>query len=95
MNYGANGLQVFSAAISGTAWEAACAGVPLATAMASGGANTQFGADGLWDYKPNQMCPVAGGDWGGAAHAGAFGLGLSNTRSYSITYVAGRSALYL
>lgn len=95
VNYGANGLQVFSAAISGTAWEAACAGVPLATAMASGGANTQFGADGLWDYKPNQMCPLAGGTWSSAAPAGAFGLNLGNTRSSSNASVAGRSALYL
>jgi len=54
-----------------------------------------LGADGLWDYKPNQMCPLAGGHWGGAAPAGAFGLVLSDTRSDSYALVAGRSALYL
>jgi len=63
--------------------------------MASGGANTQFGADGLWDYKPNQMCPIAGGAWSNAAPAGAFGLTLASPRSNSAASVAGRSALYL
>lgn len=93
--YGANGLQVFSAATSGTAWEAACAGVPLATAMATGGANVQFGADGFYDNRVAAMCPIAGGTWIHASSAGVFALTLGSPRSNSSPAVSGRSALYL
>jgi len=82
--------QTLDAATSGNAWSAAGAGVPLAT----GGANT-FGNDYLWDYKPNEMCPIAGGGWANGSPAGVWALLLYDARGNS-DYSAGfRCGLYL
>lgn len=90
--YYGNAGQVFSEATSGNAWNAAGAGVPLSGGI--GGTNA-FGSDGLWDYKPNEMCPVVGGDWYASSNAGVWVLDLSNTRTTS-NYINGlRAALYL
>jgi len=82
--------QSFSSAVSGSAWNAAGAGIPLAT----GGSN-KLGNDGLWDYKLNELCPLAGGYWNNAALAGLWALHLGSVRGYSNSYVGCRSALYL
>ncbi|MDQ7002677.1 MAG: hypothetical protein Q9N02_08355, partial [Ghiorsea sp.] len=84
--------QVLSNATSGNAWLTAGAGVPLLLGM--GGTNV-FGQDGIWDYKPNDMCPAAGGGWGGAASAGAWSVTLIRVRGTSNVTVGFRSALYL
>ena len=84
--------QVFDEATSGNAWNAAGAGIPLAGGI--GGTNA-FGNDGLWDYKPNELCPIAAGDWNTSSTAGVWALHLSNARGYSYYNVGLRAALYL
>ena len=84
--------QVFDAATSGNAWAATGAGLPLAAGV--GGTNA-FGNDYLYDYRPNDMCPLAAFDWGGGAPAGVWALALSNVRGSSNAGVGFRAALYL
>lgn len=84
--------QVFSEATSGNAWNAAGAGIPLVGGV--GGTNA-FGNDGLWDYRPNEMCPLAAGSWNDAAYAGAWALNLGHVRGGSDSGVGLRAALYL
>jgi len=84
--------QVLSEAVSDTAWAAAGTGIPLAAGV--GGTNA-YGNDGLWDYRTNEMCPRAGGDWSSGANAGVWALYLNNARGYSNNSVGCRAALYL
>lgn len=84
--------QVFDAATSGNAWAATGAGLPLAAGV--GGSNA-FGNDGLWDYRPNEMCPIVSADWHHGSYAGVWALALSHVRSYANNNVGGRAALYL
>lgn len=84
--------QVFDAATSGNAWNAAGAGIPLVGGV--GGTNA-FGNDGLWDYRQNELCPVVAGGWGNAAYAGGWALNLSYARGTSDGGVGLRAALYL
>lgn len=82
--------QVISDATSGTAWQAAGAGIPLNT----GGTNA-FGNDGFWDYRPAEMCPVVGASWGSGSGAGVWALSLTDVRAGANSSVGGRAALYL
>lgn len=84
--------QVLSHATTGNAWLTAGTGIPLL--LGTGGTNA-FGQDGLWDYKPNELCPIAGGYWGDAANAGAWAVHLATARGSSSDSVGFRSALYL
>lgn len=84
--------QVLSEATSGTAWAMAGLGVPLSGGV--GGTNL-FGNDGLWDYRPNEMCPISGGGWSGGATAGVWALYLNYVRTGSTADVGLRSASYL
>ena len=84
--------QVFDAATSGNAWNAAGAGVPLVGGV---GCTNAFGNDGLWDYKPNEMCPIAAGGWSTSSAAGVWALNLNSARGTSGDYVGLRAALYL
>lgn len=84
--------QVFSEATSGNAWAVAGLGVPLAAGI--GGTNP-FGNDGLWDYKPNEMCPLSGAYWDHASSAGVWAVGLLGTRAASASGVGFRAALYI
>lgn len=84
--------QVLSHATSGTAWGAAGAGIPLATGV--GGSN-QFGNDGLWDYRPNELCAISGGAWNGGSLSGVWALTLSTVRGSSGSDVGFRAASYL
>ena len=86
--------QVFSESVSGVPWSATGAGIPLATGVSTGGTNA-MGNDGLWDYRPNQMCAIAGGHWGDGATAGVWALALIYGRANSNANVGFRSALYL
>lgn len=89
-NFGAAG-QVLSNATSGNAWAAAGAGIPLATG--TGGSN-QFGNDGMWDFKPNELCVVSGGGWGNGSGAGVWALNLGGVRGTSTDSAGFRAALY-
>lgn len=84
--------QVFSEAVSGVAWAAACAGIPLVGGV--GGTN-QFGNDALYDYMVNGLCPLAGGSWTGGSPAGVWALNLGSVRGDSSHDVGCRAALYL
>lgn len=84
--------QVFSGAVSGPEWAAAGAGIPLLTGL--GGTN-QFGNDGFWDYRPNELCVVAGGGWGHGGSAGLCALFLYSVRGDGSYNVGFRAASYL
>jgi hypothetical protein len=87
--------QVFSEVVAGAgAWAATGAGLPLATGVSTGGTNA-MGNDVLYDYRPNDMCPGAGGGWGDGADAGGWALRLSGHRAGSNDGLGFRSALYL
>lgn len=87
-----NAAQAFSAALTGLAWSAGGAGIPLSAGI--GGTNL-FGNDGLWNPLTASLCPIAGGDWGNGARAGVFALRCTNSRADSGGYVGFRAALYL
>ena len=87
-----NATQVISHATSGVAWAAAGAGIPLISG--TGGSNL-FGNDGLWDYRPNELCLVSGGSWGDGSNAGVWALALDSVRGYSSTVIGFRAASYL
>lgn len=84
--------QVFSEATSGNAWNYAGFGGPLAAGL--GGTNA-FGNDILYDFKPNEMCPLSGGDWIDSSRAGVWALALNGVRTASYYAVGFRAALYL
>ena len=92
VKYFGNAAQVFSEAVSGLPWQAAGAGIPLVGG--TGGTNA-FGSDYLNDYRPSDMCPIAGGHWGSGADAGVWLLSLSHVRGNSADSVGFRAALYL
>ena len=91
ISYGA-ATQVFSEATSGNAWNWAGVGGMLTTG--DGGTNA-FGNDIFYDYKPNEMCPISGGDWNSSSNAGVWALRLSRVRTNSSDTVGFRAALYL
>lgn len=84
--------QVFSEAVSGNAWLAAGAGIPLVGGV--GGTNA-FGSDGFWDYRPADMCPLAGGGWNNYSSEGVWALTLGNVRGASSDNGGFRAALYV
>lgn len=90
-NYG-SASQVFSAATSGNDWNAAGLAIPLSAGV--GGSNA-FGSDGLWDYKPNEMCPRSSGAWADGSYAGVWAFNLSGVRDASGAHVGFRSSCYL
>ena len=92
LKYFGNAAQVLSNATSGNAWAAAGAGIPLAGG--TGGANL-FGNDGLWDYRPNELCVLSGGSWAFGSLAGVWALYLPNVRGDSDNAVGFRAASYL
>jgi hypothetical protein len=90
--YFGSASQVFDAAVTGNAWNATGAGIPLAAGI--GGTNA-FGSDYLLDYKPNEMCPLVSGNWSDSSGAGAWALDLYAARGYSDSHMGLRAALYL
>ncbi|MGZ8927130.1 MAG: hypothetical protein ACXW03_01600 [Methylobacter sp.] len=84
--------QVFTEATSGLAWAAANAGIPL---LGGTGGTNLFGNDALYDYRPNELCPRAGGSWSSGSGAGVWLLALNGVRGHSDTAVGVRAALYL
>jgi hypothetical protein len=87
-----NASQVFSSALSGAGYTTSCLGIPIAGGV--GGTNA-FGNDGLYDYRPSDMCAISGGSWSYLSDAGVWTLHLGNARSNSSAHVGFRTALYL
>ena len=84
--------QVLSQAVSGNAWAAAGAGIPLVGG--TDGSNL-FGNDGLWDYRPNELCVHSGGTWYDGRLAGVWALSLGGVRGSAARVVGFRAASYL
>lgn len=91
--YGSAG-QVLSAALSGTAWGVAGAGIPLTGG--TGGKNA-FGLDGNYQPAawPNEMCQFSSGNWNIGSYAGVWAFTLNYARGNSSGGVGFRSASYL
>ena len=87
--------QLFDAALTGNPWAATCAGLPLLTGVSGVVGTNMMGNDALYDYRPVDLCPVAGGNWNFGALAGVWSLSLSDVRGNSLANVGFRSALYL
>ena len=87
-----NAAQVLSQATSGNAWAAAGAGIPLVGG--TGGSNL-FGNDHMWDYKPNELCVIAGGSLSDGSDAGVWALFLNYVRGSSANFVGFRAASFL
>lgn len=81
---------VFNGAVSGNDWLGDGLGLPVNV-----GGNNLFGGDGLWDYRPNELCPLSGGNWDTGAPAGVWVLHLGSVRGNSGAHVGFRAALYL
>lgn len=90
--YYGSASQVFSASASGNAWNAAGAAIPLTAG--TGGTNA-FGNDGFYNSKPNELCPISGGNWSDSSSAGVWYVNLTDPRSGSGYSVSFRAALYL
>lgn len=92
IKYFGSASQVLSEATSGNAWAVSGAGVPL---LAGTGGSNLFGNDGMWDYKPNELCVLSGGDWGYGSIAGVWALFLYTVRGHSSPSIGFRAASYL
>lgn len=92
IKYFGSASQVLSEATSGNAWAVSGAGVPL---LAGTGGSNLFGNDGMWDYKPNELCVISGGYWAGGSDAGVWALNLSYVRGDSYPSVGVRAASFL
>ena len=86
-----NASQVFSEQASDIGWAATCLGIPLAGGV--GGTNA-FGNDGLYDFRPNDMCATSGGAWNSVAYAGVWALRLNYAQNASADTVGFRCAIY-
>jgi len=86
-----NAGQVFSELASGTGWTATGLGIPLVGGV--GGTNA-FGNDGLYDFRPNDMCVISGGAWNSVAYAGVWALRLNYAQNASADTVGFRCAIY-
>lgn len=92
IKYFGSASQVLSEATSGNAWAVSGAGVPL---LAGTGGSNLFGNDGMWDYKPNELCVISGGSWGYGSFAGVWALSLDSVRGNSYSSIGFRAASFL
>lgn len=92
VKYFGSANQVLSGATAGNAWLYAGLGLPLANGV---GGSAQFGNDGLWDYRPNELCVISGGSWDNGSGAGVWAANLADVRGASNGYVGFRAASYL
>lgn len=88
---GSTTKQVFSSAMSGTAWLASCAGIPQADS--TGGTNI-FGNDRFYDNRVEHLCPIVGGHWNYGSYAGVWCMSLDTSRASGYSYIGFRAALY-
>lgn len=86
-----NAGQVFSELASGTGWLATGLGIPLVGGV--GGTNA-FGNDVFSDYRPNDMCPLSGGNWTLGSSSGVWALDIASIRGSSSNKVGFRCAIY-
>jgi hypothetical protein len=84
--------QVLSEATSGQLWEWTGLGAPLTAGI--GGSNL-FGNDYFYVARPNELCPISGGNWTSAADAGVWALYLGSARAVSNGLCGFRAASYL
>lgn len=92
--FGNAAAQVLSSATSGNDWILAGAGQPQAGGMSPAGSN-QFGVDYYYQYVRNEMCLVAGGNWGSSSIAGVWAVNWNHARALSNDAVGFRAASYL
>jgi hypothetical protein len=59
------------------------------------GGSNQFGNDYMYDARPNEMCPRAGGHWSDSSLAGVWALACDGVRGSADKNCGCRSALYL
>jgi len=59
------------------------------------GGSNQFGNDYMYDARPNEMCPLAGGHWNNSSAAGVWALHCDVVRGSTNENFGCRSALYL
>jgi hypothetical protein len=83
--------QVLSNAVSGTAWAAAGAGIPL---LGGVGGTNQFGEDSLSCARVSESCALSGGEFA-LSRTGVWSLNLGGTRSNTFSGTGFRSATYL
>lgn len=87
--------QVFSNALSGAAWQASCAGIPLTTGVSGGGTNL-FGNDVIYDNRVDNLCPAVGGYWAEYTGTGVWMTSFYDSYGKGNNTSAGlRSALYV
>lgn len=84
--------QTFSESTTGLAHRMANMGIPLD--VNTTGTN-RFGADGFYDYGPNEMCPLASGSWGATTIAGVWYWDGGNVRTVSVAVLGFRSSALL
>lgn len=92
--YGNGNNQVFSPATSGMAWRRACAGLPHANGISTGGTEL-FGSDLYYQAVVNQVCPLRGGYWSSSTTAGVWRVDWSVVRTGSDPSSGVSLALYL
>lgn len=86
--------QVLSSATSGNDWILAGAGQPQAGGVSAAGSN-KFGADYFYQSVRDEVCLLAGGDWGYASSAGVWAVDWNRARANSAATVGFRAASYL
>lgn len=84
--------QTFSEASSGLAWQMANAGIPI-DANTSG--TNAFGTDLLYDNGPNELCPIASGNWDHGSNAGVWCVHCSTSRTSTNAFYGFRAAALL
>jgi hypothetical protein len=94
--FGRSANQVLDEDTSGAGWMLSALGIPLATGISDGttGSNL-FGADQVYQYLRNELCPLAGGRWGNSSNAGVWAVLLDRGRTNSDANVGFRAASYL
>lgn len=85
--------QVFSSAMTGTDWQATCAGIPLSTGVSSLGTDL-FGHDVIYDNRLDNLCPSVGGYHANGELAGVWCMEFSNYYAMSNARTGVRAALY-
>jgi hypothetical protein len=94
--FGRAANQVLDAATSGAGWSRSGLGLPLADGISDGTSGSNlFGADYLYQYLRDVLCPIAGGTWNGSSGAGAWAVNCNNSRTGANGNVGFRAASYL
>jgi hypothetical protein len=94
--FGRSANQVLDEDTSGAGWMLSALGIPMAAGISDGttGSNL-FGADQIFQYVRNELCPVAGGTWAYSSSAGVWAVSLNFPRALSSATVGFRAASYL